>query len=136
MPKSHQKYLEWTPSRIINWAAKNGPHTAQVVMGVMNSRKHPEQGFRACMGIMRLGKRYSIERLENACARAVSIRSYSYKSVESILKKGLDKVPLQLDQAEGKSVDHQNIRGNQYYELKRDLGNNPQKDHPVLRRAK
>ncbi|MFO7558525.1 MAG: IS21 family transposase [Desulfobacterales bacterium] len=136
MPKSHQKYLEWTPSRIINWAAKNGPHTAQVVMGIMNSRRHPEQGFRACMGIMRLGKRYSIERLENACARAVSIRSYSYKSVESILKKGLDKVPLQLDQAEGKSVDHQNIRGNQYYELKRDLGNNPQKDHPVLRRAK
>jgi len=134
MPKSHQKYLEWTPSRIINWAAKTGPQTAQLVMGIMNSRRHPEQGFRACMGIMRLGKRYSTDRLEKACKRAVSIKSYSYKSVESILKKGLDKVPLQLDQTEVKSIDHPNIRGNRYYELK--SGNNPQKNYPVLRRAK
>jgi len=135
MPKSHQQYLEWTPSRIIHWAAKTGPQTAQLVMGIMNSRRHPEQGFRACMGVMRLGKRYSTERLEKACARAVSIRSYSYKSVESILKKGLDKVPLQSEQARVKSITHHNIRGNQYYEFERDLGDNPQKNHPVLRRA-
>ena len=115
MPKSHQQYLEWTPSRIIKWAASNGPRTAQLVMAVINSRHHPEQGFRACLGIMRLGKRYSQERLENACARALAIRSYSYKSIDSILKKGLDKVPLPEEQIKTKSIDHTNIRGNQYY---------------------
>ena len=117
MPKSHQQYLKWTPSRIINWAGKNGPQTAQLVMGIMNSRRHPEQGFRACMGIMRLGKRYSPERLEKACARAVSIKSYSYKSVESILKKGLDKQPMQMEEKQTKVIEHPNIRGNQYYQL-------------------
>lgn len=116
MPKSHQKYLEWTPTRIINWASKTGPQTGQLVMGIINSRRHPQQGFRACMGIMRLGKHYSCERLENACARAVSIRSYSYKSVESILKKGLDKLPLTLEETKTKVIDHPNIRGNRYYQ--------------------
>ncbi|HUU53119.1 MAG TPA: IS21 family transposase, partial [Candidatus Bathyarchaeia archaeon] len=115
MPKSHQKYLEWTPSRIIKWAGKNGPKTAQLVMGIINSRGHPEQGFRACLGVMRLGKRYSNERLEKACKRAVAIKSYSYKSVESILNKGLDKVPLQNEPDKIKPIDHPNIRGNQYY---------------------
>jgi transposase len=116
MPKSHQQYLEWTPSRIIKWAGKNGPKTAQLVMGIMNSRRHPEQGFRACMGIMRLAKRYSPERLENACARAVYINSHSYKSVDSILKNGLDKAQLQPEQGETKPIDHPNIRGNKYYQ--------------------
>jgi transposase len=115
MPKSHQKYLEWTPSRIINWAGKNGPKTAQLVMAIMNNRRHPEQGFRACLGVMRLCKRYSNERLEKACERAIAIRSYSYKSVESILKKGLDKVALQKEVIRIKPIDHPNIRGNQYY---------------------
>jgi transposase len=115
MPKSHQKYLEWTPSRIIKWAAKNGPQTARLVAGIINGKRHPEQGFRASMGIMRLGKRYSPERLENACARAVSIRSYSYKSVDSILKKGLDKLPLPTDQVAVKPIEHPNIRGKHYY---------------------
>lgn len=116
MPKSHQQYLEWTPSKIINWATKNGPQTGQIVAGIINSRRHPEQGFRACMGLMRLGKRYSPQRLENACARAISIKSYSYKSVDSILKKGLDKLPLQLDQSEKEPIDHNNIRGKKYFQ--------------------
>jgi len=115
MPKSHQKYLEWTPSRIINWAGKNGPKTAQLVMAIMNNRRHPEQGFRACLGVMRLCKRYSNERLEKACERAIAIKSYSYKSVESILKKGLDKVALRKEAAHIKPIEHPNIRGNQYY---------------------
>ncbi len=115
MPKSHQQYLEWTPSRIVRWAAKNGPKTAQLVIGIMNSRRHPEQGFRACLGVMRLGKRYSEKRLEKACERAINIKSYSYKSVESILKKGLDKVPLQKEPLKTKPVNHPNIRGRQYY---------------------
>ena len=116
MPKSHQKYLEWTPSRIIRWAAQNGPCTGRLVAGIINSRSHPEQGFRASMGIMRLGKRYSPQRLENACARAVSIKSFSFKSVESILKKGLDKQQAQSDQVEKAPISHPNIRGKKYFQ--------------------
>lgn len=116
MPKSHQKYLEWTPSRIIRWAGKTGPHTQQLVTEIMKRRSHPEQGFRACLGVIRLGKRYSPQRLENACARAVAIRSYSYKSVDSILKLGLDKQPIESNQTEAKAITHPNIRGNQYYQ--------------------
>ncbi|MCG6535800.1 MAG: IS21 family transposase, partial [Syntrophales bacterium LBB04] len=104
------------PSRIIKWAEKNGPHTGRIVAGIMESRQHPEQGFRACMGIMRLGKRYSPQRLESACERAVSIKSYSYKSVESILKKGLDKLSVQSEQIEKEPIDHSNIRGKEYFQ--------------------
>ncbi len=119
MPKSHQQHLEWTPSRIIRWAAKTGPHTEHLVAGIMERRSHPEQGFRACLGVMRLGKRYTSERLENACGRAITIKSYSYKSVESILKNGLDKKPLESEQNEIKPVSHNNIRGGRYYQWKK-----------------
>ena len=116
MPKSHQQYLKWTPSRIISWADKTGPSTAQLVMCIMNSRRHPEQGFRSCLGIMRLSKHYPTKRIEDACERAVAIKSYSYKSVDSILKKGLDQVPLQNEQPTTKTLDHLNIRGSHYYQ--------------------
>jgi transposase len=116
MPKSHQQYLEWTPSRIINWAATVGEATAQVVEIVMNGREHPAQGFRSCMGIMRLGKRYSPERLEAACRRAIIIRGCRYKSIRSILEKGLDKQPLpEMDDACRLPIEHHNIRGSEYY---------------------
>jgi len=117
MPKAHQKYLEWTPSRIITWAGKNGPQTRELITHILESRPHPEQGFRSCLGIMRLAKRYSPERLEAACKRAILIRGYSYKSVESILKNGLDKQPLLFGQTQKrrKPVNHPNIRGKQYY---------------------
>jgi transposase len=118
MPKSHQKYLDWTPSRIIRWAEKTGPNTRQMVTQIMKTRVHPQQGFRACLGIMRLEKRYSQKRLENACARALAIRSYSYKSVNSILKKGLDKQPLPSTPWAPQPIDHPNIRGNHYYHQK------------------
>jgi transposase len=120
MPKSHQKYLEWTPSRIIRWAEKTGPDTQQLATQIMNTRAHPQQGFRACLGIMRLAKRYGDQRLENACARALAIRSYSYKSVNSILKKGLDKQPLPSTQKAAQPIDHPNIRGKNYYKKKED----------------
>ena len=116
MPKSHQKYLEWTPSRIINWAGKNGPNTQKLISLVLESRTHPEQAYRSCLGIMRLANRYSPERLEAACARAIQVKAYSYKSVESILKKGLDQQISLFHQTENtKTVNHSNIRGEQYY---------------------
>lgn len=116
MPKSHQQYLEWTPSRIIKWASKNGPNTEALVTGIMERKKHPEQGFRSCLGIMRLGKRYTPERLEAACARAVTIKAYNYKSIESILKSGLDKGTSLTNVSSPKApLQHTNIRGKMYY---------------------
>ena len=122
MPQSHQKHLEWTPSRIIKWAGENGPNTQKLITHILENRPHPEQGFRSCLGIMRLAKRYSDERLEAACIRATIIKGYSYKNVESILKNGLDKQPLLFGQTpkQTKPVNHPNIRGKQYY-LKRGI---------------
>jgi transposase len=119
MPKSHQRHLEWTPSRIIKWAAKNGPSTEKLVTQVMESRPHPEQGFRSSLGIIRLAGHYTPERLENACARALAIKGFSYKSVKSILKNNFDQQPLLFTHPEdAASPHHHNIRGKGYYQEK------------------
>ncbi len=118
MPEKHKKYLEWTPARIIKWAGEAGPCTKKLVIEIINSKPHPQQGYRACLGIMRLGdKRYGRERLEAACSRALAIGSCSYKSIESILKKGLDQQPLMTGPAKTQSAPamHDNIRGKDYY---------------------
>ncbi len=114
MPKSHQAYLEWTPSRIITWAGTIGVSTAEVVEVILNTRGYPEQGYRSCLGILRLAKRYSPGRLEAACKRAITIRGYSYRSVESILKNGLDKYQLP-EQKPQPAITHENIRGSGYF---------------------
>jgi transposase len=118
MPKAHQKYLEWSPSRIIAWAGQNGPNTRSLVTCILESRRHPEQGFRSCLGIMRLGKRYSSERLEAACGHALILKAYSYKSVESILKTNIDKQVPPESPSQEKPIVHYNIRGREYYEQK------------------
>lgn len=114
MPKSHQKYVEWTPERLLKWAGKIGPHTAELIEKVMVSRMHPQQGFRSCLGILRLGKSYGEDRLEAAARRANEIGGRSYKSVESILKNGLDRRAPNED-TPGAPIDHANIRGGTYY---------------------
>lgn len=117
-PKAHREHLEWTPSRIIRWAERTGPHTAEVVRRILDERPHPEQGYRACLGILRLGKRHSSERLEAACQRALAIRGVTYRSIKSILKNGLDRLPLD-DHDEQTTLelpqDHDNLRGPDYY---------------------
>jgi transposase len=115
MPTAHQQYADWTPQRLIRWAASSGVATAQVVETILASRVHPPQGFRACLGIMRLGKSYSAERLEAACRRALTIGACSYKSIESILKHGLDRSPLPEPPASPAGLQHSNIRGPAYY---------------------
>jgi len=114
-PKSHQRYLQWTPSRIISWAEKTGAATADLMAAIMARRPHPEQGFRSCLGIMRLGKAYGNERLEAACKRALFINAFSYKSLASILKTGLDQKPLPEKPEQQDPIDHPNIRGSHYY---------------------
>jgi len=116
MPKAHQRHLEWTPSRIIGWAQTIGPHTAALVEAILADRPHPEQGYRSCLGILRLAKRYDPARLEAACARAGSVAARSYRHVDAILKHGLDQVPLP---AAAPSLalprTHEHVRGPQYY---------------------
>jgi len=115
MPKAHQEYAGWTPKRLINWAAKTGPDTAAVVEKILASRAHPQQGFRSALGLLRLGKAYGQERLEAACARAIAGEACSYKSVESILKTGLDRQPLPEAKTPSEPIAHRNIRGTNYY---------------------
>lgn len=114
MPKSHQGYKEWTPSRLITWAAKAGPGTAKLIETIMTTRPHPQQGFRSCLGIMGLGKKYSNERLEAAAQRAIAIKAYSYRSIRSILESGLDKVATETKEVMS-AIEHDNIRGQQYF---------------------
>jgi len=114
MPRAHLEFAEWTPERFISWAAKIGPETVRVIENVLSRRTFPEQGFRSCMGILSLGKRYSNERLEAACERALFIKGVNYKSIKSILESNLDKKPLLRNQ-ETTPIDHENIRGTEYY---------------------
>ncbi len=120
MPKSHRKYLEWGPSRILEWAAKTGESTEKVVKKLLDSRQYPEQAYRSCLGILRMGKSFGKDRLEAACARAVAIHGESYKSIRSILEKGLDKIPLGEESKEPLPLFHQNIRGADYYQTKKE----------------
>ena len=113
-PKSHQKYLEWTPSRIISWAASNGPHTAALVTKILETKQHPEMGYRSCLGIIRLADKFTCERVEAASERALRCNAVSYTSVKSILNKGLDKLPLK-DTPAYTPTSHSNIRGKEYY---------------------
>ncbi len=116
MPKAHRAQAEWTPSRIIGWARTIGPKTAELTEAILADRPHPEQGYRSCLGILRLAKRYGDNRLESACARAVAVNARSYRHVEAILKNGIDRLPtLGAEDEETQPVDHGNIRGGGYY---------------------
>ena len=117
-PKSHQRYLEWTPQRLIRWASTIGPFTAALVDRILQSRPHPEQGFRSCLGILRLGKTYGSERLEAAATRACNLNACSYQSVKSILHKGLDRQPVLDLPPDRPPIEHANIRGNDYFNVK------------------
>jgi transposase len=115
MPESHRRHAEWTPGRIIAWANKTGPATGELARSILESRPHPEQGYRSCLGVIRLGDRYGAERLEAACRRAVAVRAFSYKSVESILKHGLDAQPVTPHPVRTHPR-HTNLRGADYYQ--------------------
>jgi len=114
MPESHRAYLEWTPTRLIKWAEKTGKSTAELIEAILDARKYPELAYRSCLGILRLGKYYPADRIEAACRRALIIKGYSYKSVSSILKTGLDKQCLCRKIPES-VIRHNNIRGREYF---------------------
>jgi transposase len=114
-PKSHQKHLEWTPQRLVGWGAEIGSSTGMLVQKILESKAHPEQGYRSCLGLMRLGKQYTRERLEAACFRALRSGATTYRSVHSILKHGLDGVPLEEQAQLELPATHENVRGADYY---------------------
>ena len=115
MPSSHRRHAEWTHERIRAEARLIGPATAGLCELVLEHRSHPEQGFRSCLGIVRLARSYGAERLEAAAARAASIGAYNYSSVKSILDNHLDRRPAQSHAADTAPVVHGNIRGPRYY---------------------
>jgi transposase len=116
-PKSHQAHLEWTPSRLIHWAASVGPATAQVVEAILTNKPHPEMGYRSGLGILRLAKTYSAERLEAASQRALQLQAYSYQSLRSILKNSLDRQVLPIPEDQSSGPVHENVRGAGYYDM-------------------
>lgn len=112
----HLKHAEWTPERIINWAKTIGENTALLAEKILAERKHPEHGFRSCLGIIRLEKKYGRDRLEAACVRALAVGGRSYSHVNAILQHGLDRAALPSRDAEPtEPVDHENVRGPDYY---------------------
>ncbi|HAG59433.1 MAG TPA: IS21 family transposase [Arthrobacter bacterium] len=115
MPANHQFGVTWTPARIANWAGKIGPHVAGLAMAIMRGRDHPEQGFRACMGLVRLEKVYGAARLDAACQRALNFGVRSYKGVLNILVKGLDGLAVTPTPPAAPTPDHENVRGAAYY---------------------
>jgi transposase len=118
MPSSHRRYAGWTHERITGQAVTTGPNTAALVQLILMSRPHPEQGFRSCVGILRLAKAHGAHRLEAACERALEIGAHSYSSVASILKNNLDRQkpsPSSKRAAEGPAISHHNIRGPHYF---------------------
>ena len=114
MPSQHRQ-VEWQETQFLAQAARHGPHTERLIGSVLESRSVREQTFRSCLGILRLAEKYGSERMENAAIRAVVSQVATYKSVEAILKNGLDRVPLPTDHKETPPILHDNIRGADYY---------------------
>ncbi len=113
MPSSHREYRRWSPPRVVSRAKQIGPHVSQLVDRLLSERVHPEQGYRPCLGIVRLAEKYGEERLEAACRRALAYSAVSYKSVKSILEKGLDRV---AEKSENQApIEHGNIRGHEAF---------------------
>jgi transposase len=114
-PKSHQQHLAWPPSRLLHWARSVGPSTAQLFKVILESKPHPEMGYRSCLGILRLSQRYSTERVEAAAARALATGACSYQSVKSMLERGLDRQPLEAP-VRRPPLEHDNLRGAAYFD--------------------
>ena len=122
MPAAHRAHLEWSPQRLLDWGRDIGPNTHCIVDYQLTSKPHPEMGYRACLGLLSLARQYGKQRLEAACARAVSLGALNRRSVINILKAGLDDKPLpttpteqQAAQADWISPHHDNVRGSSYY---------------------
>jgi transposase len=114
MPPAHQAVSNWSPERFLRWAEEIGPQTTELITTILEQRKHPQQAYRSCLGILGLAKSYSNPRLEAACGRALAAGIHTYKGIANILKNNLDQRQLQKG-TETALPAHDNIRGQQYY---------------------
>ena len=114
MPRAHREHAEWTPTRLIHWGASIGANTCAVVEHLLKSKPHPEQGYRACLGLLSLARQYGQGRLEAASTLAVKLQSPTRKSVLSILKTGRDRHPTAVTEDLDLPA-HPNVRGPKYY---------------------
>jgi len=114
MPSAHRRYAEWTPERMQRQACAIGPNTEALIIAVLARRPHPEQGFRTCLGVLRLFRGIDAARAERVSLRAIEIGALSYASVASILKHRLDR-PASSQAADDAPLLHDNIRGSRYY---------------------
>jgi hypothetical protein len=114
MPRAHQEYLKWTPERMSDWAGKAGPATRAVSDAIMKSKPHPQQAFKAVLGLIRQGEKHTNERLEKACKKALELRSPSYSTVKSMLAAALEDTTFSA--AVDQKIEHENIRGSDYFQ--------------------
>jgi len=112
MPIKHQKAGEWTPERLQRWAEDIGPHTSQMIQAILTSRRHPEQAFRSCLGILRLSNQYARAQMEIACQMAREEKELNYRGVKAIL----ELLPPVSPSENPALPNHENIRGNSYYQ--------------------
>jgi transposase len=128
-PRTHREYGKWPPERVIAWGQSVGVHVGELASALMSRRTHPETGYRACLGVIRLADRFGRDRVDAACARALAIGSPTFKSVHAILKSGLDRTPL-FDTPPRTAIEHDNIRGPSYFDKEEDKnaqrGNDPE----------
>jgi transposase len=115
MPSAHRRYAEWSPSRFQRWARSIGPNTEALVIAVLTNRPHPEQGFRTCLGVLRLFRGIAPARAEAVADRALAIGALTYKSVASILANNLDRASSPADAESSSVIEHQNLRGPGYF---------------------
>lgn len=116
MPRHHQEYAQWTPQRMLNWARKIGEHTQHYLEQLIQSRAFPEQAYRACLGILRLTKRYGESRLERACQRGSQLGIFNFRTIDTMLKNHLENEPLTKDDTSLPQSTHANVRGAHYYQ--------------------
>jgi len=112
-PKGHREYEEWTPARLVRWGSKCGGSAGKLVQAMLEAKLYPQHGYNSAFGLISLGKKHGLKRLNAACARALAAGALSYKSVKTILDKGLDQAGLDLEP--GPMPVHKNVRGAQYY---------------------
>jgi transposase len=113
MPSAHRRYAEWTPDRFRRWGASIGPETERLVIAILANRPHPEQGFRTCLGVLRLFKELDPARAERVALRAVAINALTCKSIASIIANKLDRSPTAPEQQT--VISHENLRGPSYF---------------------
>jgi transposase len=114
LASTHKFITEWTPQRFINWAESIDGNVKEYIIRILEKKQHPEQAYKSCMGVLSFARKVGEQRLAGACKRAIEYNMYSYRTVQTILEKGLDRTGGD-DLFEQSLPEHDNIRGKQYY---------------------